>query len=69
MNTTYDVRIWPKFSEYTSRRTKKTTYTVRWIVAGAEKRSPHETYALADSFRSGLVAAARRGEAFDIDTG
>jgi integrase len=69
VTTTYDVRIWPKISEYTRKKTKKTTYTVRWLVAGHEKRSPHETYALADSFRSELVAAARRGEAFDTDSG
>lgn len=69
MNTTYDVRIWKKINEYTGKKTKKTTYTVRWIVAGREKRSPHESYALADSFRSELVAAARRGEAFDTDSG
>src|SRR5260221_614657 len=60
MNTTYDVRIWPKISEYTRKKTKKTTYTVRWMVAGHEKRSPHESYALADAFRSELVAASRR---------
>jgi integrase len=69
MNTTYDVWIWKKISEYTGRKTKKTTYTVRWIVAGHEKRSPHESYALADSFRSELVAASRRGEAFDVESG
>lgn len=69
MNTTYNVRIWPKISEYTGKKTKKTTYTVRWVVAGHEKRSPHESYALADAFRSELVAASRRGEPFDVDSG
>ena len=58
MNTTYDVRIWPKIREYTSKKTKKTTYTVRWLVAGNEKHSAHESYALADAFRSDLVAAS-----------
>lgn len=69
MNTSYDVRIWKKIREYTSKKTKKTTYTVRWLVAGEEKHSPHESYALADAFRSELVAASRKGEAFDIATG
>jgi hypothetical protein len=69
VNTSYDVRIWKKINEYTGKKTKKTTYTVRWLVAGKENRSPHESYALADAFRSELIAASRKGEAFDVATG
>ena len=42
---------------------------MRWSVAGKERKEPFKTVALADGFRSDLVAAARKGEAFDVDTG
>lgn len=68
MKTSYDVRIW-KTAVY--KGANKTTYTVRWSVAGQEKRSrpPYATTALADSFRSELVTAQRNGEPFEIDSG
>lgn len=66
METTYDVRIW-KTEVYAGSRT--TTYTVRWTVAGKAWREPFKTVALADAFRSDLVSAARKGEAFVIDSG
>ncbi len=66
MDTTYDVRIW-KTKIYEGRR--GTTYYVRWTVAGKEWKEPFKTTALAESFRSDLVVAARKGEAFDIATG
>lgn len=58
MDTTYDVKFW-KTSVYEGR--KKTTYTVRWELEGKEWRKPFGTVALADSFRAGLVSAARKG--------
>ncbi|MFJ9826038.1 tyrosine-type recombinase/integrase [Streptomyces sp. NPDC101160] len=66
MDTTYDVKFW-KTSVYVGKR--KTTYTVRWILEGEEWRKPFHNVALADSFRSGLVSAARKGEAFSLSTG
>ncbi|GLZ36332.1 integrase [Lentzea sp. NBRC 105346] len=66
METTYDVRFW-KTDVY--RGEKTTTYKVRWTVAGKPFKRPHKTAALANSFRSELVAAAKRGEAFYVGTG
>lgn len=66
METSYDVRI---YKILTYRGSRKTSYTVRWMVAGKPFREPFGTSALADSFRSELVSAARRGEAFSLTTG
>ncbi|MFE7596302.1 tyrosine-type recombinase/integrase [Streptomyces sp. NPDC057494] len=66
MDTTYDVKFW-KTSVYEG--LKKTTYTVRWELEGKEWRKPFSTVALADSFRAGLVSAARKGEAFSLSSG
>lgn len=66
MDTSYDVRIW-KIEIYSGART--TTHTVKWSVAGQRWREPYKTAAHADAFRSELVSAARRGEAFSVDTG
>ena len=66
METSYDVRVW-NIEKYEGAR--GTTYTVRWVVAGQRWREPFRTKGLADSFRSDLVQAARRGEAFVVDTG
>lgn len=66
MSTSYDVRVW-KTEVYRGKRAS--TYRVRWQVAGRERREPFKTAALADSFRSDLLSAARKGEAFDVGTG
>ncbi|WAL65194.1 tyrosine-type recombinase/integrase [Amycolatopsis cynarae] len=66
MDATHEVRIWA-IKQY--RGKKKTTYRVRWVVAGNEFGESFETSALADSFRSGLVSSARSGEAFDTESG
>ncbi|PZT75120.1 MULTISPECIES: tyrosine-type recombinase/integrase [unclassified Streptomyces] len=66
MDTTYDVKFW-KTSVYVGK--KKTTHTVRWLLAGEEWRKPFATGPLAESFRSGLLSAARKGEAFSLSTG
>ncbi|SHN46435.1 tyrosine-type recombinase/integrase [Cryptosporangium aurantiacum] len=66
METTYDVRIWKTLVRKGKR---KTTYWVRWIVAGRERWEPFTTKGLAESFRSELLAAARKGEAFNVATG
>src|SRR5262245_21576680 len=66
MDTTYDVRIW-KTGIYHGK--KINTYYVRWQVAGKRWKKPFKGRALADGFRSVLVTAVRKGEAFDISTG
>ncbi|MEV5379757.1 site-specific integrase [Streptomyces nondiastaticus] len=66
MKTSYDVQIW-KTLVYKGAR--KTTYTVRWVVAGKVYRQPLGTTALADSFRSDLMSAMRRGEGFSCANG
>ena len=66
MHTTYDVRIYK--TEVWAGKTK-TTYYVRWQVANRRWKESFRTSALADSFRSDLVAAQRKGEAFMVDTG
>jgi integrase len=46
-----------------------TTYKVRWLVGQKAFKQPFRTKALAESFRAELMSAARRGEAFEVDTG
>ena len=64
--TSYDVRIW-KTEVYEGAR--RTSHTVRWSVTGRPWRQTFKTAALADAFRSELVTAARRGEAFGVESG
>lgn len=63
---TYNVRVW-KTEVY--RGAKVITYTVRWKVDARAWRRSFRTAAQADSFRSELMAAARRGEAFAAEVG
>lgn len=67
MSTSYDVRIW-NIETLTGKR--GTTYRVRWVV-GKQDPFPRtfSTKRLAESFRSDLISAARKGEAFDIASG
>jgi len=51
------------------RRDRPKPYTVRWKVGSVHRRQAFITRALAENFRSDLYQAARRGEAFDVDTG
>lgn len=66
MTTTYDVRI---NKTETWKGKKITTYYVRWTVDGLRRKQPFRLKALAESFRSELLTAARKGEAFRVDTG
>jgi integrase len=66
METTYDVRI---HRIYVYRGKRQTTYHVRWYVAGKRRKETFKLFAQADSFRSDLMSAARKGEAFDTATG
>lgn len=64
--TSFDVRVWAVTKR--SRRDGP-KYRARWVVAGHEWHDTFTTKALADSFRSDLVSATRRGEAFSLATG
>lgn len=66
--TTYDVRIW-KITSRKNAKGKVTSYAVRWAVADQPFYESFKNRALADSFRSDLMSAARRGEAFVASTG
>jgi integrase len=63
--TSFDVRIW----SVDARRGKKTTYRVRWVVAGRPFSDSFTTKELAEAYRAKLKAAARAGEGFSEDTG
>jgi integrase len=62
MDASYDVKFW---AIETRVRARTTRHRVTWFVDKERFHEPFSTFALADSFRSELVAAARRGEAFD----
>jgi integrase len=65
MAFSYDVRFWNTRRKEGKRR----PYEVRWVVGGEEHSRSHTTGPLADSFKSQLIQAARRGEGFDVATG
>ncbi len=60
---TYQVRIW-KLGKNSSGNPR-----VRWKTGVKSHNRSFANRALADSFRSELVSAARKGEAFDVDSG
>lgn len=60
-----DVRVW-KVSKISS---KTAPYQLRWKVAGKVCHATFTTSALAESRRSELWHAMRKGEAFDVETG
>src|SRR5512142_3052445 len=66
MASTFDVRIW-KTEVYEGKR--RNSYRVRWTVDGKPWKEVFANATLAESFRSDLVSAARRGEAFDTESG
>jgi integrase len=70
--TTYDVRI-QSTEEYKGKERAagkpRSTYRVRWAVAGKRFGKTFQTRALAESFRSKLLMAQREGVAFDEPTG
>jgi hypothetical protein len=63
---TYDARVY-KTEVY--KGSEVTTYKVRWKVGGRLRKEGFRTAAQADSFRSALLTAARKGEAFSLATG
>jgi len=64
--TTYDARV---YHTEVYKGKEVTTYHVRWKVGGKLWREGFRTAAQADSFRSALLTAARKGEAFSLATG
>ena len=64
--TTYDVRVY-QTEVYKGRQV--TTYRVRWKVGRRLCKEGFRNAAQADSFRSAILTAARKGEAFSLATG
>ncbi|MEU5667861.1 tyrosine-type recombinase/integrase [Streptomyces longwoodensis] len=60
-----DVKVWG----VRKRNTKKSSYDVRWTVAGNVFSEQFRTKGLADHYRSKLLQAAHAGEEFDTGTG
>ena len=63
---TYDVRIWG-IRRYKGAR--RTTYILRWQVAGKRFQRTLASLKLAEAFRAELLVAARAGDPFDADLG
>lgn len=66
MIASYDVKFWEIRRNASS---KTPSYVVRWKVGGREKSKTLRTKALAESFLSDLRQEAKRGQAFDMETG
>lgn len=64
--TTYDARV---YQTEVYRGSEVTTYKVRWKVGARLWKQSFRNAAQADSFRSALLTAARKGEAFSLATG
>jgi integrase len=64
--TTYDARI---YRTEVYKGSEVTTYKVRWKVGARLWKEGFRNAAQADSFRSALLTAARKGEAFSLVTG
>jgi hypothetical protein len=62
----HDVRFWETRQNKTA---KGASYTVRWTVAGREKSRTLAGKAGAERYKSRLIQAADKGEAFDIESG
>ena len=65
MSVTYDVRFW----EIKTVKGRRRPYGVRWVTGPKQHSEYFATKALANSRRSELVQAARRGEPFDVESG
>jgi hypothetical protein len=64
--TTFNVRV---YRTEVYKGAGVTTYKVRWKVGGRLWKEGFRNAAQADSFRSSLLTAARKGEAFSLATG
>lgn len=65
--TSFDVRVWSV--KKITNKSRNTTHQVRWKVGPKSHSRNYATARLADSRRAELLAVAKRGEAFDIETG
>jgi integrase len=63
---TYEVRIWST-APYSGKRGR--TYRVRWRVGHKTQGKTFATRKAAESFRSELITAHRKGEPFDLESG
>lgn len=63
-----DVQFW-KLASLPKKAGRRRVYGVRWVVAGKPFSKWFEYEAQADSYRAGLIQAARNGEGFGADTG
>jgi integrase len=68
MPLSHDVQFW-KLARLAKNGRRKRVYGVRWVVGGRSFSKWFEYDAQADNYRSALITAARRGEAFDTDNG
>ncbi len=66
MNLSYEVRVQ---GIRTQKGVQRDTHTARWVVGGKRFGKSFRTKALAESFRSELLIAERRGVAFDMESG
>lgn len=66
MDTTYDVRV---YKTEVHRGARVSSYRVRWKTGGQDWRRSFRNAGQADVFRAELLAAARKGEAFNVATG
>src|SRR6266550_7087649 len=64
--TTFNVRV---YRTEVYKGAEVTTYKVRWKVGARLWKEGFRNAAQADSFRSALLTAARKGEAFSLATG
>ena len=69
MPSTYNVQVNELHRRYDNGSKKPTRYIVRWKVDRERKERGFKLRTQADSFRSDLMAAARKGEAFDTNAG
>ncbi|MFF0864120.1 tyrosine-type recombinase/integrase [Nonomuraea sp. NPDC003560] len=73
MTTSYKVKFWDIRTntrpDGKSKKPRIVSHTVRWTVGSREKSSTFKTKGLAESFLSDLRQAAKKGEAFDVETG
>ena len=63
---TYDVRVWT-VRRYLGER--RTSYILKWQVAGKRTQRTFTTLKLAEAFRAELMVAARSGIPFSVDSG
>jgi hypothetical protein len=68
--TTFNVRIW-EIADWSKRKGRKKTrpYGVRWVTDTKQHSAWFVTKAMANSRRSELMQALRRGEPFDVESG